>query len=168
MLWDDDFDYGRDFVLSHYSRPSITNTEPEYGEYTETVQNNIQLLEPFIDSMKDTEFVFFFSPFSMLYWDMQTRENTVYKNKIGYVTASEILLKYDNVTLYLWTDDEIFEIMGDLNNYVDEAHYSPDVCTLMAERIGRREGVINEDNYMDEIEKLFLYIEHFDYDSLFE
>ena len=166
MIWDDDFEYGKDFVLDHYSRPEISHEEPDIKGYTENVTGNLKLLLPYVEEMPDTEFVFFFSPFSMLYWDTQTRVNAVEKQKAGYITACEILSEYDNVTLYLWTDEKMLDIMGNLDNYVDEAHYSPEVCEVMAERIRNREGIITKDTYEKEINNLFDYIESYDYDSL--
>ena len=79
-----------------------------------------------------------------------------------------MLTKYDNVTLYLWTDDKMLGVMSDLNNYVDEAHYSPEVCEMMTDRIGKHEGIVTEANYEIGINKLFDYIENFDNESLFE
>ena len=170
MLWSDDFEYGKDFVLSHYNRPKVS-TETLYSDDTEDYCNNIDqnlsLLFPFIEGMSDTEFVFFFSPFSMLFWDMEMRENGVEKQKAGYLKACEILSAYDNVSLYLWTDNDMLDVMGDLNNYCDEAHYSPKVCEMMAERIGKKEGIIIRETYKEEINKLFDYIENYDYEKLF-
>lgn len=168
MLWDDDFEYGKDFVLDHYQRPKVTTDEPDTKGYIKTVKENLDLLLPYIERLKDTEFVFFFSPFSMLYWDMQTRENSVDMQKEGFLTACEILSEYENVAIYLWNDSAMLNIMGDLENYVDEAHYSPEICTIMAERFGRRDGIITKETYQESIDKLFSYIESYDYDSLFK
>ena len=168
MLWDDDFEYGKDFVLNHYTRPEISTESPDIEEYKKTVAGNLELLLPYIEEMQDTQFVFFFSPFSMLYWDAQTRENAVDKQKAGYMTACEILSKYDNVTLYLWADIEMFGVMGNLENYVDDAHYSPEICEMMADRIGKKQGIVTADTYESEINILFDYIKSYNYDSLFE
>ena len=104
----------------------------------------------------------------MIYWDKQIRASCIEKEKTGYLTACEILSDYDNVTLYLWTDNDMLSIMGDLENFVDEAHYSPKVCEVMAERIGKREGIVTAETYQNELDKLFDYIVNYDYDSLFE
>lgn len=170
MLWDDDFEYGKDFVLSHYNRPEVSTGAYDIDDiekYCDNISKNLSLLLPYFEEMSDTEFVFFLSPFSMLYWDRETRENGLEKQKAGYLKTCEILSAYDNVTLYLWTDDEMLGVMGDLNNYCDEAHYCPDVCEMMAERIGDKEGIITKETYKEEINKLFDYVENYDYDSLF-
>lgn len=167
MLWDDAHDYGRDFVLSHYSRDEISEAVPDIDGYVKNISDNLSLLLPYIEKMKDTEFVFFFSPFSMIYWDKQTRANSIEKEKAGYLKACEILSAYKNVTLYLWTDDEVFDVMTDLEYYCDEAHYNPEVCEMMAERIGNHEGIITKDNYVEAVDTLFEYIRGFDYESLF-
>ena len=164
-----DFEFSKDFVLAHYTRPELNANESSAVEMPSMeVTENLNLLLPYLETMEDTQFVFFFSPFSMLYWDMKTREKTVEQLKAEYLTACSILTKYNNVTLYLWTDDEMLGVMSDLNNYVDEAHYSPEVCEMMTDRIGKHEGIVTEANYEKEIGKLFDCIENFDYESLFE
>lgn len=167
MLWDDDFEYGKDFVLNHYSRPEVSDEIPNVEGYINNIQKNLDLLLPYMKSMKDTEFVFFFSPFSMLFWDSQTRKNSVDMQKAGYLKTCEILTGYNNVTLYLWTDQEMLDIMADLDNYVDEAHYSPDICRLMSERMGEKRGIVTKETYEESLNELFNYIEYYDYDSLF-
>ena len=54
----------------------------------------------------------------------------------------ERLLRYKNVSLYLWEDNEMLEMMEDLNNYIDEAHYGPDMCDKLTKRIGALKKII--------------------------
>lgn len=168
MLWDDSFKFGKDFVLRNYTRPEIKNEKVDIDGFKSNVTENLNLLLPYIKDMKDTSFIFFFSPFSMIYWDSQIRQNLLDQKKQGYMTACEILSKYDNVVLYLWADDEMLSVMSNLENYLDESHYSPEICEMMSDRISKKQGIVNSDTYINEVEKLFKYIELFDYNSLFE
>ena len=168
MLWDDKFEYGHDFVLEHYKRSEMSNDTPDIEGYIDNIQSNLDLLLPYIKLMKDTKFVFFFSPFSMVFWDNQMRQKSVEMQKAGYLKTCEILTGYDNVTMYLWTDQEMLDIMADLDNYVDEAHYSPEVCRVMTKRIGKKEGILTKESYQQKIKEMFDYIESYDYNLLFE
>ena len=167
-VWDDDVEYGRDVVLKNYKRAEISEDPRDTSDYTENIADNIALLIPYFEKMPDTDFVFFFSPFSMLFWDSQIRSGSVQMQKAGYLKACEMLSEYDNVRLYLWTDDQMFGIMGDLDHYIDEAHYDPEVCSVIARRIKVGQGLLTRENYKEEVDKFFDFIYSFDYDSLFE
>ena len=104
----------------------------------------------------------------MAYWDEQYRTNCIEKQKAGYMTACEILTGYDNVDLYFWTDTEMLEIMCDLNNYRDQTHYSSKISKDLLKRIENKEGLLNKDNYSNEVNKFFNFIESYNYDSLFD
>ena len=80
----------------------------------------------------------------------------------------ERLLRYKNVSLYLWEDNEMLEMMEDLNNYIDEAHYGPDMCDKLTKRIGENQGLINQNNYKESVNRFFDYLKAYDYDVIFE
>lgn len=165
--WDKSHAIGREMVLEAYERPENTTEEIGTTDYVENVIGNLNLLAPYIESMPNTQFTFFVSPFSMLFWDGESRKNTVQRHKEGFLKACEILTSYDNVTLYMWTDDHMFEIMSDLDNYLDKIHYGGEVSKEILYRIKAGDGIITKSNYVSKVDQLFQYIETFDYESLF-
>lgn len=167
FMWNDDVGSGREFVLSHYERPEISEKNPDIESATEVAINNINNLIPYIEQMDDTDFYFYFSPFGMLYWDSQIRINKVDLWKNVYTEVCKLLLQYENVNVFLWTDNEMLNIMSDLDNYTDDTHYSPFVSNIIANRICSRQGELTVDNYIKEIDLLFSYIITFDYELLF-
>ena len=167
FMWNDDVGSGKEFVLSHYERPENSDENYNVDDAVDLAIENINNLIPYIEQMKNTEFNFYFSPFSMLYWDTQYRINKVELWKAVYIEVCELLLQYENVNIYLWTDEEMLTIMSDLENYTDDTHYSPYVSNMIANRVCSGEGKLTVDNYSKEIDKLFVYINSFDYEKLF-
>ena len=180
MLRENDFDYndvyawdtvykcGRKIVLDKYTRPEKTTNLPDMDSYLSNLTENLDMFSLYFNEMTDTKFVFFFSPFSMLYWDEKKQCNELELQKRSYLLACDYLLSFSNVTVYLWTDDEMLNIMSDLDNYKDLTHYSGDISKLILKRIKGNTGVISKDNYKSEIDVLFNYITNYEYDLLFE
>lgn len=167
FMWSDDVGSGKDFVLSHYDRPDVCQAEPDIDSAVDLATENINNLIPYIEQMDETEFYFYFSPFSMLYWDSQIRTNKIELWKDVYTEVCELLLQNDNINICLWTDSEMLNIMSDLDYYTDDTHYSPFVSKLIANRICSNQGALTVDNYLSEIEVMFGYINSFDYENLF-
>ena len=167
FTWDQRFSFGKDEVLGAYKRPKRTKKARNNEAYLKNLSNNISLIEPYFDSMADTEFVFYFSPFSMAYWDSIVRINTLDRQKESYLMVCKRLLEYDNVKLYFWSDDEMMSIISDLDHYKDISHYGPEVSKEIIDRIKKNQGLLTKDNYVNEIETFFDYVKKFNYKSLF-
>lgn len=163
--WDDGTVCGKEKVLEAY-RNSSTKDESwdDIFSYEDSIDANIDVLETYITQMQDTHFIFFFSPYSMLYWKDQNTEI----QKAGYLYACQRLLSYDNTSVYLWSDNEMLSIMSDLDNYRDFEHYGGHISHMIIDRIGNKQGLLTYNNYEYEINTLFAYIESFDYELLFE
>ena len=167
-VWDDSVQYGKKHIMKNVTRAEISHEEPDVEAYVELALDNIRLLSPYFEAMPETEFLFFCSPFSVLFWDNAERENTFeayekcYRSVIGY------LLQYGNVTVFLWNDDEMLGVMCDLDYYRDEAHYDSRVCKIMAERIRDGAGIVTKDNCADSLDRLFAFLRSYDYDSIWD
>ena len=159
--------FGREKALSHYSRPKVSSGTVDTEAYLSKEKKNLALFTQYIEAMAEIEFVFFFAPVSMLYWDEQTRLNRVPTLKAAYLEACKTLTSYQNVKVYFWADNEMLEIMSDLDNYIDACHYNGQVSSEMLKRIKNIQGLINSSNYQPEVNTLFSYIETFDYEKLF-
>ena len=159
--------FGREKALSHYSRPKVSSEEVDTEGYLALEKKNLALFTQYIEAMPDIEFVFFFAPVSMLYWDEQTRRNRVPTLKAAYTEACKTLTSYKNVKVHFWADEEMLAVMSDLDNYVDACHYNGQVSSEMLRRIKNQQGLINSENYQEQVNILFKYIKKFKYDSYF-
>ena len=167
FVWSDYKKLGAEYVLSQYERPNVVSVPVDSELYTNDAIDNMNLLSPYIAAMPETRFVFFCSPFSMLFWDECMRENSVDAHKQGYISAISKLMNYNNVSVFLWNDEAMLDIMSDLDNYADTSHYSEEVNSLMLQRISKKQGLLTKDNYIIEVDKLFEYINSFNYNELF-
>ena len=158
---------GKKKALNHYSRPSISSKAVDTEEYLSLEKKNLALFTKYFEAMPDIEYVFFFAPVSMLYWDEQMRLNRVQTLKAAYLEACKTLTSYKNVKVYLWTDDEMLETISNLDNYVDACHYNGEISSVMLRRIKNKLGIINKNNYQEQVDTLFQYIEKFKYELLF-
>lgn len=156
---------GKEFVLSNYERPQITNYNKD-NQLLEVANNNIDLLIPYIESMPDTEFNFFISPFSMVFWDNEVRTGNLANWEECYLQTIGRLLQYENVTIYFWNDQDMLDRMSDLNNYCDEAHYTMEMCEYMTVKMSVGSGKLTLDDYKKEVIGFFDFLETYDYDSL--
>lgn len=129
--WTEEY-YDEEWVLTHYTSPEQTATETPSDAYIAAVETNLaQNICPFIEANPDTDFVIFFPPYSILFWNDVLRENHLEATLEEIRYLCERLEAYENVSLYFFLDQEW--IVTDLNHYADYSHYHPDFNRYMAE-----------------------------------
>ena len=117
--------FSEDSVLEHYERPSDTVAPLEEKTYEYNLKGNIALLTKEVSAHPETDYYFFFPPYSVLWWD-----NTIRCGELNTVLYDEsqcmkALLEYDNVRVYNFMARE--DITTDLNNYMDTLHFTPEI-----------------------------------------
>lgn len=156
-----------DNALKNYSRTKVKSKPDDTEKYLALERKNLELFDKYFKAMPECEFVFYMAPFSMLYWDEQTRLNHTSTLHSEYAEACRILTGYDNVKLYFWADDGMLSIMSDLDNYVDACHYNEKVSSEILRRIKENQGFVNMQNYKSQVDRLFRYISEYDYEIMF-
>ena len=163
FTWDSQYDFDSPQALWGYVRPEWSETVISADAYDDIVNENLDKITSIIESHPETEFYLFTPPYSILYWDRVTRDGTypaVLKLFDRLVTD---LTPYENVNYYCFAP-ELYIL--DLNNYIDEVHFSPQINRKIAEYMATHDGV-------DESSILYMHtffkdiIENFDYESLF-
>lgn len=86
-------------------------------------QNVTQLAEEY----PKTEFMYFISPFSIGFWDSLHRRGEIKRQLEIEKVAIEVILKQPNIKLYSFNNN--FELICNLNDYKDEGHYGEWVNT---------------------------------------
>ena len=142
--------FGADMATGLYGRlPSIREMQPETVN-AETLQGNISLLTAQVEAHPETTFKFFFSPYSMLWWDNAyrtgERDSVIYNEK----EAVKALLAYDNVEIYFYQDDK--ETITNLDNYMDMIHFSKDINYQVYEKLAKGEGRLTLENYEERLD----------------
>ena len=79
-------------------------------------------------------------------------------------TAIESLVMQENITLYSFQDE--FDLICDLDYYLDTIHYTTEVCEYMMERIADGKEVISKDNYTEYLRTITDYYTQYDYYNL--
>ncbi len=163
--WTPEF-YNINYVMYTYEEPEKAEQVYTEEDVLPTTKANLeQNIIPFVRDNPDTQFYFFFPPYSILYWHNLQQENFYDAAFAQYQYVADELLKYDNVNLfYFQTMDEV----TDLNNYADYSHYKPEINRYMVRCFADGTHQIKTSEEMSgELERMHDIVENFDFDELF-
>ena len=158
--------YNIQWVMHNYEEPSKVEKEVSTEELLGQTEINLDVnILPFVKEHPETQFYFFFPPYSILYWHNVMQENSLEATFAQYQYVADRLLEYDNVHLFYFQN---MEEVTDLNNYADYSHYKPEINRYMVEcfESGDHE-VKSSDQMKDELLKMRGIIDEFDFDELF-
>lgn len=147
--WSDGKNFSADQAMYAYDKPKENlPTQPVSEETIENVAANLSMLEDEIGSHPDVNYIVFFPPYSMLWWDCGYTNGV--SDEYFYVLeqAIPVLLAYDNVSMYYFQSER--DIITNLDLYIDLVHYSPDVNQYMLECITSDQNRVTSDN-MDDV-----------------
>ena len=136
------------------------------SSWLEVCDQNLDNITPFIEMYPETEFVIFYPPYSMLYWEQEVLKGELEEMMQVYRHSLSRLLSYENVTIYYFQDEE--EIITNLDNYRDVSHYGPQFNRYIFECIRDGKNVLTEDNMEEHLDKMYKFAEGFDYYSLWQ
>lgn len=117
------------------------------------VTENLNRLEAQVREHKDTQFLFFIPPYSIVWWDGAYEKGLLDTYLYTLECCMERLLPYDNVTFYA-TDFNEAGTITDLYQYMDYIHGGVMVTERMAEQVGSAENEITLGNYKEQTAKL--------------
>lgn len=145
-MWGDLYAYGREAALRDVV---ITGETVEQGALSGTPELSQQSrlnvehnLLPYVEDHPETEFIFFFPPYSLAQWvSFYQQGDLIYhlEQKEALVRA---LLPYDNVKLYDFQAETAW--ITDLDNYIDAKHYGPWINDAIVERVAAGENRITD------------------------
>jgi len=160
--------YGFDKIMESYVRPEekAQMAEGLTEEERERVRKNMELnILPVVEKYPDTEFYFFYSPYSILYWDSLERDGTMRAQLEAEEMVTDLLLNYENVRLFSFFEDT--ELITNLDNYRDKEHYISDINSYILKQMSQGGYEItkeNKDAHMAFMRQFYL---KFDYDAFF-
>lgn len=164
--WNDFYTYGIDTVLSTYTlgeRASVSQilSEDDSTMILENIQQNVTDL---VDEHPETIFYLFFPPYSICYWDMLKNDGQVDWRIDAEEIAIKELLKHPNIKLYSFCDN--FDLVCNLNNYKDMAHYGEWVNSQILEWMYEEKHQLTEENFQQYLETIRVFYNSYDYTSL--
>ena len=157
--------YNIQWVMHTYEEPEKVDEEMAADTLIPATQENLDVnILPYVEAHPETEFYFFFPPYSILYWHNVMQENTLEATFTQYQYVADRLLDYDNVHLFYFQD---MEEVTDLNNYADYSHYKPEINKYMVECFKKGDHEIKSTKEMeDALSKMRAIIDGFDFETL--
>ncbi|WP_026506856.1 hypothetical protein [Butyrivibrio sp. MC2013] len=157
---------GREAVLAgreHFDEPAELPhlTDEDIRNITETVEQNITAAA---GKYPDTRFIYFFPPYSCVWWGGEYEAGDLIKDIESYKLAAYLILQYDNIELYAF--DDRTDITGDLDNYRDSLHYLDHINDRLMGMMAEGEGRLtkeNVDSYYDDLES---YYQGYDFNGI--
>ena len=126
--------------------------------------DNMENLTSVIESHPETQFYFFYPPYSILYWEEQVLTGRLDTILSVYQLSMETLLKYDNVRVFYFQDET--QIIENLDGYRDTCHFTPAVNKYIFECMRDGEKEINVSNLRQHLESMRKIAADYSYDDI--
>lgn len=164
-IWAEDLSvYNKENMLKSFDFPMKENKVKGERYYIKNLTDNLKYnIIPLLKANSETEFNFYFVPYSICYWYKMKCEGTLDAHLYDVKTAIGEILKYDNAKIYFFQNET--EIITDLNLYKDFSHYSPKINNYMLDKISKGQNRLFESNYIDVINEFCEYLNSFDYNT---
>jgi len=139
--WGGMYKYGKEAALRG---TTVTGTEiPQRDAGAEIVLSQQTLLNvehnilPYVKNHPDTEFIFFFPPYSLVNWYRFYQAGEMEYHLTQKAAFIEALLPYENVRIYDFQAENTWIL--DLDHYIDASHYGPWINDAMVQHVARDE-----------------------------
>lgn len=164
FVWDGNVFFSKSLALAGYDRPEPTGTVEPADLFLENGRANLEEVTGWLERYPDTEFIFFFSPYSILFWDKMDRLGQTDAMLMLLEEATETLLKYDNAELQFFMADT--DVITNLDNYADHIHVAGRVTYQMAKAMPTGEYRLTAENRTEVLDGLREFVVHYDYKSI--
>ena len=163
-IWEEGYIFDKETVLKGYHRPEVSETVLPGDAYLEAAAENLDVVCAWAEKHPDVEFVVWFPPYSILYWDMMLREGRAdaILNAVEY--AAGRLMEYDNVTVHCFLHAATYTT--DLDFYTDHIHCSYRLTHWEAENLMAGRWRLTEENFPARLEELREYVKSYDFEAL--
>jgi len=165
-IWDGTALFSKGQALASYPRPEESGTLWPEDSYRAVCDENLAVVERWLEAHPETEFSIWFPPYSILYWDKVTREGRADAVIWAVEYAVERLLRHENVTVHCFLIGT--STICELDNYTDHIHCSGQVTRMMAEEMLAGRWQFTEENYKIRLDELREFVASYDYETLFE
>lgn len=161
------YPYSAEAVLGSYVRREQAGQPVPLSQWQiDTLTRNLETTAlALAQAYPDTEFLYYFPPYSILNWDNNNRQGTLEQHVEAFRLACEILLQASNIRLFSFYTD--FDTITDLDNYRDTVHHSDTVNSLILQRIAAGEYELTQSNYEDHWQQVLDFYSTYDYDAIF-
>ena len=164
-VWDVTHTFSRAAALESYPRPEAVSAPLPADAYLAAAGANVDVVCGWAERHPDTQFIVWFPPYSVLFWDQAQRQGRTEAllNAIEYAWGR--LLEQDNVTVISFLNAQ--SVVTDLDNYTDHIHCSSAVAQWMAFKLAAGEWRIWSEAYQGQLDELRQFVTGYDYDAVF-
>ena len=166
FVWDGNVFFSKKLALAGYERPEKTDISLPADAFLENCRENLAAVTDWLEKYPDTEFIFFFSPYSILFWDKMDRLGQTEAMLALLEETTETLLRYDNAELQFFMADT--DVITNLDNYADHIHVAGRVTYRMARAMPSGEYRLTTENRTEVLDGLRDFVVHYDYDEIWK
>jgi hypothetical protein len=165
FLWDGNVYFSKEIALAAYDRPEQSDDCIPADAFLSAGQENLAVVTDWLEQHPDTEFLFYFSPYSILFWDKMDRLSQTDAMLTLLEETVSTLLPYPNAQLHFYMADP--DIITNLDAYADHIHMAGMVTYRMAQAMPANEYLLTAENHTEVLDGLRTFVVHYDYESIF-
>lgn len=132
----------------------------------EWCMGNLENVLPIIEAHPETEFVIFYPPYSILYWEEQILAGRLEGILDIYRTSAQTLLQYDNVRVFYFQDEE--EIITNLDLYRDVCHHNHEINRYIFDCIKTGDRELTVENLEEHFDNMYRIASEYPYEEIWE
>ncbi len=156
---------GRDYVVNGYVPAEKRDEETPKDALVEATKINLeQNILPYVAAHPETEFYFFFPPYSILFWNNVLNENMLEARLNQSVVIGETLLTYKNVHVFYFSNIE--EIITNLDNYTDYTHHSAAISAYEERCFEDHSHEVQPGGMQAQVDEMRRIAKSYDFDAL--
>lgn len=165
FLWTGSHGFSRAWALVSYPRPEVSEAVLPDDAFLDAVAENLDVVCRWFEEFPDVEFVVWFPPYSILYWDKTTREGTADAVLTAVEAAGERLLEYDNLELYSFLYSKPITV---LDYYADHIHCSGGVTYWQTQCMLTGDYRFTAEGLRAQLKTLRDFVHAYDFEALFD
>lgn len=165
-VWDRDHTFSRGTALYSYLRPETVSDPLPAETYLAAAEANMDVICGWAEEHPDTQFVVWWPPYSVLYWDQVGRQGKTEAILTAIEYACGRLFTYDNVMVISFLNAQ--DIITNLNNYTDHIHYSGGTAAWMSRKMLAGQWLYYPQSYSGQVNELREFVSNYDYEALFD
>lgn len=165
FMWDGNMAFSRVEAMAGYTRPEPSGTVLPPDAFRENYLVHLREVTGWIEAHPDVEFIIFFAPYSILFWDRAERLGETEAVFFMLDEVTETLLRYENVELQFFMADR--DVITDLDSYADHIHVAGRVTYRLAEAMPAGKYALTEENRRQVLDGLREFVVNYDYENIF-
>ena len=166
FLWDGNVFFSRELALAGYQRPPQRAETAPPDAFLAHGRANLSVVTDWLERYPDIRFIFYFSPYSILFWDKMDRQGETEAMLKLIETAADTLLAYENAELQFFMAEA--SIITDLENYADHIHAAGRVTYQMAQAMPTGAYRLTAENCREVMESLRKLVTTYDYSGIWK